>query len=146
MVDRLIDGGLEAHNLVMAFVDHYVQFYLSNTVFGHEGRHAIDQKFLADDFKHWSSAEREFRAKLSEITFCSDPYLALTEILSHSVDKTGHGKANLKIRKVLLKWMEEHLDEIEGIDANRPLLVQAHLLTSEQIKRCFTAADPMSEN
>jgi hypothetical protein len=145
-VDRLKDGGLEGHNLAIAFIDRCDQFHLSNAVFGHEGRHAIDQKFFADDFKHWSHAEREFRAKLSGITFSSDPYLALANILSRSVDKTGHGKANLKIRKVLLKWMEEHLHEIDDIDADRPLLVQAHLLTTDQIKRCFTAADPLAGN
>jgi hypothetical protein len=86
----------------------------------------------------------EFRAILSEITFAPDPYLALAENLLMSVSDSGYGKASLRIRKVLLKWMEEHLNEIEDIDADRPLLVQAHLLTADQIRCCFTAADPLA--
>ena len=45
---------------------------------------------------------------------------------------------------------ESQIDELrswfqcEGIDADRPLLVQAHLLTADQIRRCFTAADPLA--
>ncbi len=33
----------------------------------------------------------------------------------------------------------------DNIDTDRPLLVQAHLLTTDQIKRCFTAADPLAK-
>jgi hypothetical protein len=144
MVDGLKDSGLEGHDLAMAFVRRYGQFYVETNIFAHEGRHCLDQKFFADDFNHWSSSEREFRAKLSEVAFSFDPYLALGELLQQSVNGTGHGKANLKIREVLLKWMKEHVTEIENVDADRPLLVQAHLLTDEQIKRCFTAADPLA--
>ncbi|MHC4433166.1 MAG: hypothetical protein ACYTBS_15090, partial [Planctomycetota bacterium] len=143
-VDKLRHSGLEARDLTMAFVRHYDQFEAESKISAHEARHAIDKKFFAVDYKFWSQADREFRAKLSEITFSPDPYLALAEILLQSVSKSGHGKANLRIRKVLLKWMKEHLNEIEGIDADRPLLVQAHLLTADQIKRCFTAADPLA--
>jgi hypothetical protein len=143
-VDKLRHSGLEARDLTMAFVRHYDQFEAESKISAHEARHAIDKKFFAVDYKFWSQADREFRAKLSEITFSPDPYLALAEILLQSVGKSGHGKANLRIRKVLLKWMKEHLNEIEGIDADRPLLVQAHLLTADQIKRCFTAADPLA--
>ena len=144
MVDRLKGSDLEAQDLAMAFIRRSKQSDVETRIVAHEGRHAIDRKFFVDGFSFWSSSKFEFRAKLSEITFSPDPYLALSYILSHGVNKTGHGKANLKIRRVLLKWMTEHEDEIEGIDADRPLLVQAHLLTADQIKRCFTAADPMA--
>jgi len=144
MVDGLEDSGLEGQNLAMAFVRRYNQFGVEKSIFAHEGRHCIDQKFFADDFNHWSLSEREFRAKLSEVAFSSHPYLALGELLQQSLNGTGHGTANLKIREVLLEWMKEHVNEIENIDADRPLLIQAHLLTDEQIKRCFTAADPLA--
>jgi hypothetical protein len=144
LVDGLKDSGLEAHDLIMAFIRRYDQFQVGKNIFAHEGRHSIDQKFFADDYNHWSSSEKEFRAKLSEVIFCSDPYLALGELLAQSVSGSAHGKANLKIRKVLLKWMKEHLSEIEDIDTDRPLLVQTHLLTNDQIKQCFTAADPLA--
>jgi hypothetical protein len=140
-VDNLRDSGLEAHDLTTAFIRHYDQFEVESKVSAHEGRHAIDKKFFADDYKFWSHAEREYRAKLSEITFSPDPYLALAELLLQSVSNSGHGKANLKIRKVLVKWMKAHREEIQGINADKPLLVQAHLLTADQIRRCFTEAD-----
>ncbi|MHC4331908.1 MAG: hypothetical protein ACYSWW_27710, partial [Planctomycetota bacterium] len=144
IVDGLKNSGLETQDLAMAFIRRYHQFHVGMSIFAHEGRHAIDQKFFADDYRHWSSSEKEFRAKLSEITFSGDPYLALGQFLGQSVGNSGHGKANLKIRKVLLKWMKEHVNEIENIDADRPLLVQAHLLTGDQIKHCFIAADPLA--
>ncbi len=143
-IDRFRDSGLEAQDLTMAFIRRNERSQVESKIFAHEGRHSIDQKFFAGDYKRWSSSAKEFRAKLSEITFSDDPYLALAEILLQSVSNSAHGKANLKIRRVLLKWMKQHMDEIDGIDADRPLLVQAHLLTADQIKRCFTAADPLA--
>jgi len=145
MIDELRDSGLEAEDLVSAFVRWYARFHVGKNIFAHEGRHSIDQKFFADDWKRWSGAEKEFRAKLSEIAFSSDPYLALADLLAQSVNRSQHGKANLKIRKVLVKWMKAHRDEIEGIDVGKPLLVQAHLLTADQVKRCFTDADPLAK-
>jgi hypothetical protein len=142
-VDKLRDSGLEGQDLTMAFVHHYSQFRLATTR-AHEGRHSIDKRFFADDYKRWSTSEKEFRAMLSEITFSPNPYLALAENLLQPVTDSGYGKASLRVRRVLQKWMKEHLSEIEGIDADRPLLVQAHLLTSDQIRQCFTAADPMA--
>ncbi len=144
MVDGLKDSGLETQDLTMAFIRRCNQSQLERSIFAHEGRHSIDKKFFADDSNRWSYSEWEFRAKLSEITFARDPYLALGELLGRSVGGSQHGKANLRIRKVLLKWMKEHRNEIKDIDADRPLLVQAHLLTDDQIKHCFTAADPLA--
>jgi hypothetical protein len=109
MVDGLKDSGLEGHDLAMAFVRRYGQFNVEKNIFAHEGRHCLDQKFFADDFNHWSSSEREFRAKLSEVAFSSHPYLALGELLQQSVNGTGHGTANLKIREVLFGWMKVHV-------------------------------------
>ncbi|UCD48991.1 MAG: hypothetical protein JSW27_15815 [Phycisphaerales bacterium] len=144
MVDELKGSGLEAEALALAFVRRYARFQVGKNIFAHEGRHSIDQKFFADDWNHWKGSEKEFRAKLSEVVFSSDPYLALADLLAQSVNRSEHGKANLKIRKVLVKWMKAHRDEIRGIDAGQPLLVQAHLLTADQIRQCFTDADPLA--
>jgi hypothetical protein len=144
IIGELRDSGLEADDLALAFLRRYARFQVGKNIFAHEGRHSIDQKFFADDWKRWSGAEKEFRAKLSEVVFSSDPYLALADLLAQSVSRSEHGKANLKIRKVLVNWMKAHRDEIEGIDAGKPLLVQAHLLTPDQIRRCFTDADPLA--
>ncbi len=144
MIDELRGSGLEGEALALAFVRRYGQFQVGKNIFAHEGRHSIDQTFFANDWRRWSGVEKEFRAKRSEIVFSSDPYLALADLLAQSVSRSEHGQANLKIRKVLVKWMKAHRDEIEGVEAAKPLLVQAHLLTADQIRRCFTEADPLA--
>jgi len=143
MLNELEDSGLEGDALALAFVRRYDRFQVGKHIFAHEGRHSIDQKFFVDDWKHWSGAEKEYRAKLSEIVFSSDPYLSLANLLAQAVNRSQHGKANLKIRKTLATWMKAHQDEIQDLDSDRPFLVQAHLLTADQIRRCFTDADPL---
>jgi len=144
MAAAIESSGLAAEEIPMTFLRQYNQFIVGSAVFAHEGRHAIDQKYFPREFADWSSSEREFRAKLSEIVFSSNPYLALAGLLNQGVNDSGHGQANLKIRTVLTEWMENHATEIENLDPKRPFLTQAHLLTDNQIRACFTQADPLS--
>ena len=88
--------------------------------------------------------EREFRAKISQIVFSFDPKLASSEILSGATGDYGHGKANRRIRQAAIDWMNKHLNEIERIDQNKPLLTQFYLLTDDQILNCFKAIDPLA--
>ncbi len=145
MLDELKASGLEGDALALAFVRRYDRFHVAKHIFAHEGRHSIDQKFFPDDWKRWKGPEKEFRAKLSEIVFSSDPYLSLANLLAQAVNRSQHGKANLKIRQTLVNWMKTHQDEIQNLDSDKPLLVQAHLLTPDQIRRCFTDADPLAK-
>jgi hypothetical protein len=96
----------------------------------------------------WSAAQLEFRAKLSEVAFAPDPKLALAggSILGdRSVTaRNAHSVANLRIRKVLLNWMEAHSSEIRGLDRSRPLLAQLDLMSNEQIVRACREADSMA--
>ena len=139
-------SGLSARDQKLEFVRHFGQIRVASAIFAHEGRHSIDQKYFAKAFEDWDPAEREFRAKLSEIAFSPKPYMTLGGILGQPTNDSAHGRANLKIRKVLQDWMVAHRTEIEKVDPQRPLLAQAHLLTAEQIKSCFTAADPMADS
>ena len=147
-LERMIAGieaeGSPEEEIPMIFLKRYQAFAEGAHIFAHEGRHAIDQKFFAADFARWDNEEREYRAKLSEIVFSSDPCLALAGILSQGASSSGHGRANLRIRQVLSNWMTNHQAEIEGLDAAKPLLTQACLLRGEQIADCFTQADPLS--
>ena len=91
-------------------------------------------------------ADREYRAKLSEVAFAPSPRLALIGgILSPNIgDETSHGQANLRVVRDLVTWMGDHASEIDGLDRSQPLLPQLDLLTDEQIRDAFRSLDPWS--
>ncbi len=57
---------------------------------------------------------------------------------------TPHGRANLKVIRGLVAWMEAHGEEIPGLDPEEPLLPQLDLLTDEQIRAAIRSMDPMA--
>ncbi len=122
---------------------------MESTVYAHEGRHAIDQRFFSTEFARWSHEQREFRAKLSEIAFSSDPKFAISNgsiFGANMAANTAHGKANLRIRQAIVKWMAAHHDEIADLDPSRPLLPQFDKLTAEQIRSLCREADPLASS
>jgi hypothetical protein len=140
--------GYKGAELCIAFVAEYLRLKVESTVYAHEGRHAIDQRFYPDEFKHWTD-EREFRAKLSQIVFTSDPKFTIASggIMDGNIgSNTQHGKANERIMKTIVQWMRKHIAEIPGINAARPLLPQFDLLSDDQIKAIFIEVDPMAAN
>ena len=140
--------GYEGDELCIAFVAEYLRLKAEANVYAHEGRHAIDQIFYPKEFKKWTD-EREFRAKLSQIVFTSNPRLTIATggILDRSIgDNSQHGKANERIMKTIVQWMKKHVAEITGIDLSRPMLPQFDLLSDDQIKSIFIEADPMAAN
>jgi len=116
---------------------------LNSSVYNHEGRHLLDSY---DDFpinsKMYSSEEREFRAKLSEISFSADPKLIIAETILRS-EGGAHEAANKRIVKGLVDWMEIHKNSIKGFDIDRPLLPQMDLLTNNQIIQAIQSFDPL---
>ncbi len=139
--------GLEGADLCMAFVSEYKRLKIESLTFAHEGRHSIDQRFFKEEFSKMESAEKEFRAKLSEVAFSSDPKLASTGSIlgSNMGEDTDHGKANKRFRKLIVDWMTTHRTEIDRLDGERPLLPQFHLLTNEQVREMCFSADPLSK-
>jgi len=110
----------------------------------HEARHAIDKQIK----NKWEDDVFEFRGKMSEIIFCELPHamLGYSGIISPDTGgKSAHGKANLQILKGLVKWIEEHQNEINGFDKKLPTLPQLDKLTEEQIKKAFWSMDPLSK-
>ena len=59
-------------------------------------------------------------------------------------DDSPHGKANLKVVKNLVDWMDRNREAIRGLQANSPLLPQLDLLTDEQMKAAFREMDPLA--
>src|SRR5450755_3003853 len=129
LFDSLQKTGLMSNALYLAFISETMRLNVESTVFAHEGRNAIDQLYFKAQFDTMSQDERELRAKYSEIIFSSKPKLALTgSILGGDLDSnTIHGKANLRLRKIIVNWMQLHNKEIGGLDISQPMLMQLYL-------------------
>ncbi len=143
-MERMLAGlrarGLSGEALRLAFLAAFEHAKVESTIFAHEGRHAID-KTLGESF---TPADLEFRAKLSQIAFASEPRLALGGIFDANIgDPSPHGQANERVMRGLVAWMTAHAAEISGLDRARPLLPQFDLLTDDQIREAFASLDPM---
>jgi hypothetical protein len=146
LFDALNAKGLRQEELAFAFVSECMRLNVEASVFAHEGRHAIDQRYFKDAFDKMSHAERERRAKLSEVVFSSNPKLALTGgIIGARLDESsGHGLANKQIRMMLVDWMQSHSEELDGLDKNLPLIMQLDRLSNKQLVEIISAADPLA--
>lgn len=128
---------LSEDNLRAAFLAQYQDDVRESSIVAHEGRHAMD---LRDGVRY----PREFAAKLSEVAFAPRPRLSMLAIMSSTIGTPSpHGRANLAIMQGLVAWMDEHRDEIAGLDPQRPLLPQFDRLTDEQIRAAFRSMDPV---
>lgn len=143
---RLAAAGLRGRALALAFVAETLRLNVEATVFAHEGRHALDQRHFAEAFARMDDEEREWRAKLSEVAFSSSPKLALTgSIIGGRLDeRSGHGRANKRFRRLLVDWMQAHRHEIAGLDDRVPLILQVNRLRDDQIVGLVRAADPLA--
>ena len=71
----------------------------------HEGRHALDDKYLKS--RNFSQADLEFRAKLAEILLGKYPRMAFGSINDSLVNSdTSHGIANTRIMTAYADWIE----------------------------------------
>lgn len=138
--------GLAGPDLALAFVSECLRLNVEATVFAHEGRHSLDQRYVGEAFAAMSEDERELRAKFSEVVFSENPKLALTgSILGPRLDEgSGHGRANRWLRTLLVDWMDTHPDQVTGLDRSRPLAVQLDLLTAAQLVAILRDADPLA--
>lgn len=143
LLAELRSQGLRVPRLREAFVLELQRLARASSIDAHEGRHALDRR---DAFRNAfrSGADKEFRAKLSEVALAPDPRLALTGgILSANIgDGSSHGQANLRIMQGLVGWMRENASQIQALDASRPLLPQLDLLTDQQLREAFRSMDP----
>ena len=141
----LSDKGLSGEGLKLAFLSTYEQYRMEASMLAHEGRHSIDQKYMPDAFENWSAEIREFRGKLSQIVFAPEPRLELPGMITSIAGDNGHNKANKRIVDVAVEWINEHKEAISGFNKDRSAFSQLHLLTNDQIKKCFSEADPLNK-
>ena len=142
--DSVKAQGYEGDDLRVAFLAECVRLHTESTI-NHEGRHAIDRLHFPEEYGRCSTAEREFRAKLSQVVFASDPGFAILSIFIPNIGhSTSHGQADERIMKLIVEWMQAHTDEIAGIDTSRPMLPQFDLLSDDQIRAFFRELDPLA--
>ena len=143
LLERLSASGTSGDDLRLAFVAEYERVTVESSIFAHEGRHAIHR--ARRGLLPARSAEKEFRAKLSEVAFAPEPRLSLGSIFNSQIgNDSGHGQANERIMRGLVAWMREHGSDIGGLDPARPPLPQFDLLTDEQIRAAFRSMDPLA--
>ncbi len=131
-------SGLSGGALRDAFVSRMTTDTFESSIWAHEGRHAIDKKYL-----HWlTSPELEFRAKLSEVAFAPAPRTAAEAISADVPPTSPHGSADRRIGEALIAWMRKHSAEIPGLDASKPMLIQLDKLNDDQLRVAFRSIDP----
>ncbi len=144
LYSRLYEQGVRGNQLRAQFLTTFEKLLLNASIFAHEGRHSIDQIYFSAEFEKASLAEREYRAKLSEIVFSGFPKFILS-MLVNKIGESGHGQANRKIIKTATEWLSTHSKQVAGYKSSQEPLKQIYRLTAEQIKSCYQSADPLFE-
>ncbi|HEX6368629.1 MAG TPA: hypothetical protein VF006_06845 [Longimicrobium sp.] len=141
LLDSLRGAGLAGPALEAAFQRIVGEAVQESSIFAHEGRHAIDQTL-----GRFSTEELEYRAKLSQVVFAPRPRLALAGTMDANVgDRTPHGRANARVLRGILEWMQAHAAEVAGLDPSAPLLPQLPLLSDAQLREAVASLDPLAD-
>lgn len=140
LLEELRTRGFEGDELRRGFLAELEAATQDSSIFAHEGRHVIDKREGIT-----ASPELEFRAKLSEIAFARLPRAVMSRAIlgSNLGGPTPHGQANQRVAEGLVEWMEKHAEEIEGLEADRPLFPQLDRLSPKQLRRAACSMDPL---
>jgi hypothetical protein len=131
-------------DLKRAFLAEYWRASFQQSIFTHEGRHALD-KSLVTGLARFNDTNLEYRAKLSELALADYPRLALVNIDADTIGgSTAHGKANGKILAAYGEWIGAHKAEVKGFDPALPPMVQIDRLTDAQIRAIARSLDPLA--
>ena len=125
------------------FLAEYSKANFNQSIFIHEGRHAIDNAMGIGS--NVDQAILENRAKLSELALTAYPRMALRN-MDRSLEGDGpHDRGATRIFDGYRKWMEAHPREIMGYDPAIPALEQLDKLTDAQIREIAQSMDPLSQ-
>jgi len=132
----------QSANLQLAFINYLKNLTQEVSIFIHEVRHVIDKNISTQ----FSSADLEYRAKLSEIALSPYPkYFFIRQVMVPSIGtQSSHGQANLRVIKNLVQWMEQNAVIIKDFNKQRPTLPQFNLLTDTQLKLALQSLDPLA--
>jgi len=109
-----------------------------HSIWIHEGRHALDDKYLKS--RNFSSADLEYRAKLAQILLAQYPRMAFGGINDSLIGSdTSHGIANTRIMTAYADWITAHGKEVRGYDPAEPALTQVDKLSDAQLRAVAAA-------
>ena len=134
--------GYRGRELERRFKSAYAAAMRQSSIVAHEGRHAIDATLRLP----LTSAQREYRAKLSEVAFATIPRLALGSILNATTgNDTPHGTANAQLLALLEQWIDAHRTSVSGgaASARVPAVLLIPRLTDSQLREITRGADPL---
>jgi hypothetical protein len=132
-------------DLRRAFLAEYWRASFQQSIFLHEGRHALDRT-LVRGLARFFDDDPEYRAKLSELALADYPRLALYQINSDSMGgDSDHAGANRKVLQGYVDWIRAHPGEIAGYDPRRPPLVQIDKLSDSQLRAVARGLDPVAK-
>lgn len=139
---RILAG--EGGDLRRAFLDEYARAVFQQSIFVHEGRHALDKKLLTG-LARMNDTNLEYRAKLSELALADYPRLALFNINSSTIGGgTAHGNANGKIMAAYANWINSNRSQVAGFDPSVPALAQIDRLSDAQVRELARSLDPIA--
>jgi hypothetical protein len=125
-----------------AFLAEYWRISVDQSIFLHEGRHALDQAAEAEIGK-LGEPDLELRAKLSELELGEIPRLSLSQVDGDLLGgDTPHGVANARIVTAMRDWIQAHPAEVAGYDRSKPALSQIDKLSDAQIRAVAASLDP----
>ena len=127
------------------FLKEYYRCKNQTVIFTHEFQHAIDIKSPINYFKVLLYCFRkritgylatfEYRAKLSEIYYGENPYISMSIMMCRNIGgNSPHGKANTKIFKMFVEYVEKHAEAFPNINTSKNILLQLDKLEIEQIR------------
>jgi len=134
-IDQILAGlgRVSRENLPRRFAAREEALTMHHSIWIHEGRHALDGKYLKD--RDFSQADLEFRAKLAEILLAEYPQMAFGSINDSLVNSdSSHGIANTRIMTAYADWIAAHPTEIRGYNPQAPALTQLDKLSDAQLR------------
>ena len=146
LLNELRSEGYSETDLRLAFISNFEAMLIQSSIFCHEGRHFIDNRyrFVFEP----TCRDYEFRAKCSEIIFSENPIfsLAFSSVYRKDLDsRSKHSRGSRKAIENLAGWMESNANEIDGYKPERAALTQLDMLSNSQIRKAFLDMDPLSE-
>jgi hypothetical protein len=127
-----------------AFLSEYWRGNTQQSIFVHEGRHAIDKAMAADPSK-LDDTRLEYQANLSELALSDYPRMALWNLNRSIGGSSPHEAASTRLMGEIASWVQKHAAEVAGYDPSLPPAVQIDKLTDAQLRMIARSLDPLAK-
>lgn len=132
-----------ARDFRRAFLNEYWRASIQQSIFVHEGRHAIDKAMAVDPSK-LDGTTLEYQANLSELALSDYPRMALWNLNQGIGGSTPHEQSSTRIIGHFASWIKAHPQSVSGYDRSLPAVVQIDKLTDAQIREIARSLDPLA--